>query len=214
MAIVQNPITGRSKQKMGNVVFSTIFGKNVLKSKPLTVANPRTDKQKTQREKFSAMIETLRIVLPFVKIGYKIVATGMSAFNKANMENIKVFLTGTTGAIVKHFDLLSVAMGSLSGVQSGAAVAAAGRKVTFSWDDNSGQGDAQATDIAMMIIVSDTKRNMVMDVALKTRADLTHEFTVPSIWIGEDVHCYMCFKQADTFKVCDSVFCSTVTVVA
>ena len=45
MAISQNPITGRMRQKMSNVVFSTVFSQNVVRSKPLTVRNPKTAKQ-------------------------------------------------------------------------------------------------------------------------------------------------------------------------
>jgi hypothetical protein len=35
MAIVQNPITGRTKKKFGTAVFSKQFGKNIMRSKPL-----------------------------------------------------------------------------------------------------------------------------------------------------------------------------------
>ena len=42
MAIVQNPITARTKKKFGNAVFSKQFGKNVMRSKPMEVKNPQT----------------------------------------------------------------------------------------------------------------------------------------------------------------------------
>ena len=41
----QNPFTGRSSGSLANVTASTYLGQNILKSKPLEVRNPRTDKQ-------------------------------------------------------------------------------------------------------------------------------------------------------------------------
>ena len=41
----QNPFTGRSSGSLANVTASTYLGQNILKSKPLEVRNPKTDKQ-------------------------------------------------------------------------------------------------------------------------------------------------------------------------
>lgn len=41
----QNPFTGKSSGSLANVTASTYCGQNILKSKPLEVRNPRTDKQ-------------------------------------------------------------------------------------------------------------------------------------------------------------------------
>ena len=41
----QNPFTGRSSGSLAYVTASTYLGQNILKSKPLEVRNPKTDKQ-------------------------------------------------------------------------------------------------------------------------------------------------------------------------
>ena len=46
----QNPFTGRSSGSLANVTASTYQGKNILKSKPLEVRNPRTAKQVNVRK--------------------------------------------------------------------------------------------------------------------------------------------------------------------
>ena len=51
MAVIQNPIIGRAKQKFSNAIFSTWLGVNVLRSKPLSVANPRTENQIVNRNR-------------------------------------------------------------------------------------------------------------------------------------------------------------------
>ena len=40
MAIVQNPITGRTKKTFGTAVFSKQWGKNTMRAKALEVKNP------------------------------------------------------------------------------------------------------------------------------------------------------------------------------
>ena len=62
MAISQNPITGRMRQKMSNVVFSTVFGQNVVRSKPLTVRNPKTTAQMNHRDYFTKVVQLCKIL--------------------------------------------------------------------------------------------------------------------------------------------------------
>ena len=53
MAIVQNPLTGRSSGKFAGAIFQTYFGKNVMRSKPLLVYNPKSDAQVQGRSGFA-----------------------------------------------------------------------------------------------------------------------------------------------------------------
>jgi len=55
MAIVQNPLTGRSSGKFAGAVFQTYFGKNVIRSKPLKVTQNRTDLLVNNRSGFAAV---------------------------------------------------------------------------------------------------------------------------------------------------------------
>jgi hypothetical protein len=121
MAIVQNPLIGRSKKKMGNSVFSTQFGKNVLRSKPLKVRNPRTPKQMEQRKNFKAMVYLFRKLVPIINAAYGHSVKGMSPFNKMlslNMKNAwsdqqiiwpNVKICDNVGSCVKNVSSTSVA---------------------------------------------------------------------------------------------------------
>lgn len=82
MAIVQNPITGRTKKKFGTAVFSKQFGKNVMRSKPMEVKNPQTVGQVTQRNKFATTVDLVRQVLPLINKVYAGSLSKMSPFNK------------------------------------------------------------------------------------------------------------------------------------
>ena len=66
MAQVNNPIIGHARGKVGSVVFSTWKGKNIIKEKPATVANPRTANQVANRSRFVAMIALAKLLRPLL----------------------------------------------------------------------------------------------------------------------------------------------------
>jgi len=214
MAIVQNPITGRTKKKFGSAVFSKQFGKNTMRTKPIEVRNPKTLGQKQQRSKFSLMVELSRMFMGFIRIGFKQVATGMSQFNVFMKSNISTAITGVYPTFSIDFAHLLVSKGTLTGADGEAAAAVAGHKVDITWVDNSGNGDALATDNAMGLIINYTKKAIMQDSTTKTRADEALSFTVPATWIGDEVHAYLSFKTPLSNKVADSKFMASVTILA
>lgn len=89
MAVVQNTLIGSASGKVGGTVFSKWKGLNVLKSKPLTVANPNTDLQQMRRSALRQMTALYRLVSAVVNIGFKEQAVGMSPFNAFTSTNLK-----------------------------------------------------------------------------------------------------------------------------
>ena len=212
MAIVQNPVTGRSKKKFGTAVFAKQFGKNTMRTKPIEVKNPKTIKQKQQRSKFSIMVELSRMFLGFIRIGFKQVAIGMSQFNMFMKSNIYDVISGTYPSYTIDFTKLIVTKGTLTGADGGAAVAAAGHKVNITWTDNTGTGDALATDKAMQLIINYDKKTVMQDTTAKTRLDASSSLTVPASWVGDEVHVYLSFMNEAGAKIADSVFLASVTI--
>lgn len=53
MAIVQNTLIGRAKRSVGNTTFSTLYGQNILKSKPIEVRDAKTELQLKYRALFA-----------------------------------------------------------------------------------------------------------------------------------------------------------------
>jgi len=199
MAIVQNPITGRTKKKFGTAVFAKQFGKNTMRTKPIEVANPRTLKQREQRAKFSLMVELSRYILSFIRIGFKQVAIGMSEFNSFMKTNIKEVITGAYPAYTIDFTKLVVSKGN---------------KVNITWDENSGYGDALATDKAMILIINDTKKGVKADTTSRTREELFSLIEVPTSWIGDVVHVYLAFSDENGKVISDSQYIDTLTILA
>lgn len=89
MSIPQNTLIGKTRRSIGNVTFSTWKGINVMKSKPITVANPRTDKQKMQRSAQAQLVALARQMPSAIKLGFNQLAIAMSAYNAFISYNIK-----------------------------------------------------------------------------------------------------------------------------
>lgn len=86
--ITQNPWIGRAKQSAGNMTLTTWKGKNVMKTKPLSVENPNTEAQQYQRNTLALFVSIYRQISAAIQIGFKQQAIGMSEYNacaKANM---------------------------------------------------------------------------------------------------------------------------------
>jgi hypothetical protein len=214
MAIVQNPIIGRAKNKFAGAIFATQYGKNTLRSKPISVHNPKTTGQLMQRMRFNLFIALERLVLGFIRTGFKQVAVGMSSANVFVKENVMDAITGVYPSYAVDYTKLKVTMGTLTGADTPTVAAAATHKANFAWSDNSGEGDALASDKAMVLCINTTKNKAVWDTVTKTRTDAAYSYSLPAAWVGDSVACYLSFMNAAGAIIADSSYVNTIVVLA
>lgn len=93
MAVIQNPVIGRAKQQAGGMVFSTWKGKNVMRAKPIAVANPKTEAQEIQRAKIAYLAKFAASLRPMYEIGLKSEAVGQSEWNAFSKNNLPLVTT-------------------------------------------------------------------------------------------------------------------------
>lgn len=113
MAIVQNPVTGRSKNAFANAIFTTLLGKNVMRSKPLQVANPQTIPQQKARKKITFLSEQGKDLKNVLEIGYKKAATGMYPRNMFTKENYSTVAVDNNLAVTQTVANVKISKGSL-----------------------------------------------------------------------------------------------------
>lgn len=113
MAIVQNPVTGRSKNAFANAIFTTILGKNIMRSKPLKVANPRTIAQQKNRKKISYLSEQAKSLKSAIDIGYKKAALYMYPRNKFTSENYLTLDVDNSLHVTQNVQALQISKGGL-----------------------------------------------------------------------------------------------------
>ena len=116
MAVVQNPITGRTRKSFSTATFTKNFNQNVMRSKPTQVANPKTIGQTSQRAAFAAVNVALKNLIPLIDIGFKNFQSKMAPFSYASKRSLKEAVSGVAGSRVVDFTKLKISDGKLSPV--------------------------------------------------------------------------------------------------
>ena len=92
MATIKQGILGGFSGSVANVVGTAWKGTAVMKSKPVSVSNPRTEGQVAQRTSFKAATQLASVLLVYViKAIYNPIAQGMSGYNKFVSQNKGMF---------------------------------------------------------------------------------------------------------------------------
>ena len=205
--------------KVGNLVGSTWRGINYLRIMPASVHNPNTPAQVTQRTKFGLVVQFLRPLLGFIKMGYKGYAVDMSAYNAAISYQIKHAVLGDYPDQEISFDAVMVSRGNLRGVPEATAAAAGSSVVEVTFEDNSDLGDASADDKAIVVVYNPDKADVAWTLDAGTRSDALAEITLPASYVGDTVHVYLAFGSiADLVysgtkdTISDSVYAGEVVV--
>jgi hypothetical protein len=105
-----------------------------------------------------------------------------------------------------------ISRGSLSGAMNGAAASSAAGAVEFTWGDNSSEGNAQATDKALILAYNKTKGEAIFVTNGAVRTAGTQTLTVPDDFSGDSVECFIAFISEDGLSVANSKYVGSVTV--
>jgi len=154
MAISQNPITGRMRQKMSNVVFSTVFSQNVVRSKPLTVRNPKTTGQVNHRDYFTKVVQLCKILKRVEGVAKRSSRTGRSPKMSAYSYLIKAFMNAedrTSAPYKPIWQNVDLGPGEIGPVEFTATNAMGDLNIT--WNPANLPINAKTTDILVMAIV-------------------------------------------------------------
>ncbi len=151
MGTITKGILGGFSGTVGPVVGSSWKGLDVMRSRPRKRSSSSTSAQLEQQLKFSIMMNFLQTIKKVVDVTFKAYADEMTEFNAAFSYNIKNAVTGVSPDFMVDYPKVLVSRGELpNGNNPKAAVA--GNIITFSWGDNSGLGNASATDKSVLVI--------------------------------------------------------------
>lgn len=211
MGTIKQGVLGGFSGKVGTVIGSSWKGIQYMRGIAQHVNNPKTPGQLDQRSKFAITIAFLKPITNFVRTGYKTYGNKQSPFNGAMSYIIQNAILGAYPNYSLDFSLALVSRGNLKTVEGGGVVAGGG-KIAFAWTDNSGNSDAQATDLAMPLVFNKDKGEAVFNTAAATRDAEMAELNLPADWIGDKVETYLGFIAADGKNVANSVYLGEETV--
>lgn len=131
-------------------------GTSYMRALALKIKDANTEKQRHQRAKFIIANNFLKTMTPFIRFGYKGYAKTQSEYNAAMSYIMKNAMTGSKDTLAIDYDKVLLTRGSLTTAVNPTA-SITGNKVMYTWTDNSGTGDAQATDRAMLLVYNKKK---------------------------------------------------------
>ena len=211
MGKIKQGILGGFSGKVGNVIGSSWNGIAYMRRMPTSFNDPKTLKQKMQRGKFTAVLSALQPVTAFLRVGFKTYAQGRSAFNAAMSHTFKHAITGEYPNYTIDYAKLHVSLGNLTGAGV-ATTSVLDGKIELFWNNNSGTGNAQATDKALVVAINPTKGESTYITDGATRASGREELPMPPSWQGDEIKVYLSFISEDGKDVATSVYCGAVKV--
>jgi hypothetical protein len=212
MATIAQGILGGFSGKVGTVVGSKWKGIFTMRIYVPKIADPKTPAQLEQRAKFSLMNGFLKPLTSFLRIGFKSLAIKKTAYNAAMSYNLENAITGVYPAYTVDYTKAMVSSGQLPGALNPAATSTVAAEVEYTWDDNSWDAGADASDKAMLVVYNPERKLSVSFVGGNARDNGTQILTLPAIFSGDEVKCYISFGNAAGSVVSDSQFVSSVIV--
>ena len=150
MGIIKRGILGGVSNKIGNVVGSSWKGIATLRSLPLSVANPNTAAQKSNRNSFTIMSKLGSDVLATVcQPLWNRDAKQMSGFNAYVMNNKKAFDADPVEWILNPI----MSKGSLSATLQNVGINDEGANLVFIFDSSLKNPQDSADDVAYLQVI-------------------------------------------------------------
>lgn len=212
MGVIRRGILGGFAGKVANVVGSSWKGIAVIKSLPLSVANPNTAGQVAQRTKMTNIVAFAQAILvDIIKPLNDRFASGQSGFNLFVQRNIALFATAAPNPLAN----LIISRGTVTGFEDLSAEANNGSTdLQMSWTDNTGVGNALATDQAYICARNRTTGEFALDDgSIQRDAVVGTALSFPSNLVtGQNIDIWAAYRRADGTQVSDSQYVTTVVV--
>ena len=152
------------------------------------------------------MLRFLQPNLNFIKIGYKNYAVKKSQFNSAMSFILNNAIIGVSPDFEIDYSLALLSRGNLAGALNPVFDLTTPGQVQFSWDDNSTDGNALATDKVMVVAYNPLKGESVYLTEGATRADLSQTVIIPNSYAGDDLQLFISFMNAEETQLSNSIY--------
>src|SRR4030042_1528826 len=212
MARMYQGILGGLSGKIGNVVGSSWKGVPVLKTKPLSVANPKTAAQVAQRTSMTAVTYYASAFnSSVIKPLWDRFASRMSGYNAFVQANIEHFTNKTTA----DWANIKTSMGKMVAVViEDVDITGGTTTLTVTFPSTLTDAYAQSTDKAYLCAINSSTGDVALPATASTRADgAAYALFQNDVAVGNVIKVYVAFKRVDGTIVSNSAY-DTFTVSA
>jgi hypothetical protein len=214
MAITQNPLIGRSSGKFAGAVFSTSYGKNIIRSKPVEVRDAQSESQVNQRNKFKVAQQWVIMFLSIIRTGFANYKTNMSAYAAALGWYLKNAVVDSGGTWVIDYANAVFSFGELLPESSVSILSATPTGLSLSLSNSSGNGNALASDIPIMIAYCPTTQALLIYNSEDKREDQWCAVDTTLFSEGDLIHVWAFWVREDGSMISDTIYVGSTTVAA
>lgn len=199
MAIIKQGILGGGSGTVGTVVMTAWKGRAIVKSLPLSVANPNSAGQVAQRTKFKSVTQLGSTLLTdYVQKIENVLSGNITGYNRFCSRNKAAF--SSVGAFVPtSFFVGGGSRPSIAAISS--SLSGAGKSISIEYDRVAGESATFNTDKAVFVAICPSTMDVWVSpgTELKSTAESTLALKTPgSDLTGElQVYFYPCFLSAD-----------------
>ena len=212
MATITKGILGGFSGKVGTVVGANFRGKDIIRSRPKASGKAPTEKQLLQQAKFKLVVGFLQ---PLKAIQTQYFGAKSGAKSRVNLA-VSYLLNKAIQVLANVPELvytkILITKGDLTGFQNLAATPQAAQVIDLSWEDNSVQGNAAATDVVNVVCYCEALELFDIFEVVATRADLTAQITLPATFATTEVHVWLYLNNSAENLACNSNYLGTMTV--
>ena len=185
--------------KLDNVVGYKRRGQHYVRMNGCTHTDTNTPAQQEARAKFKFVSQLIHNIGGAYKLGYKSYNTDKNQRSNFLSQLYDDAVTGNMNdGYTVDYEKVKIARGLLLPTFSmTCSVLGAQHKCSYSWTDNSGQGDAEATDKICINLYNPTKGVSMMFEDVATRAAEACQVQYSTAWAGDTVYNYIFWKKAD-----------------
>lgn len=211
MSLIQNPIIGRAKKQAGGMVFSTVYGQNVMRAKPFQYRDKNSDAQKKYRALFLLIVNLAAALKFYVDLLFITKPLKMSPYSYLVKQLRSAFTYVGSAWVYKPKDIV-IGIGTMSAAREWSPTFNHDLSIAVTFDSSIIDTDEKSTDKLYVVITDSTgSKATVLDTGA-TRADGTAEFEVPDTFSGLSGFCSVgFFVSADGLKNSDVILSTTDT---
>lgn len=206
-------INGNWSGKIGPTIGRQKNGRTITAIYQPIVENPKTAKQTKARKYFSLISETFRTMGGWANVmnkGLRKYGTAWSNLLFINMDYANT-IGGSAPDYSVLYDHLELSRGNLLMAASPNGVIDSNALVA-SWTDNTDNLAAFENDIACLAVYNSVKKQWIYTLTGGDRKNQEARLTLPSLWSGDGVDCYISFRKKEGDMVSPSEYLGNFTV--
>lgn len=199
MSKIQNPIIGRAKGQAGGMVFSTLYGSNVMRAKPFQYRDKNSTTQQEFRSLFRFAVNFAAKLKFYAANMFETPPAKMSPYSKL-ISQIRPAFTLSGSAVAFDPDTMEIGQGSIPTPDTLTITntGVTGSKFEFASDEL--QDTEDLTDTIAILAVSLDGKQVAVCPCTETRADEKATIVLPADLIAYGTSVYVSdpiFRSAD-----------------